>query len=177
MSATAAPAPSAPAAAAVAGRAARSRLLRFALVGASGVVVNLAALWALAGVLGVRDLVASPIAVEASILWNFVLNDAFTFHDRNAGAQVGWVRRLLRYNAVSLVGLALQLGTFVLVRALVLHVLHREALGVLRYAVQCVGIALATAWNFAGNLHFTWRQAPTAGVAAPPPRAAGEGAA
>ena len=144
----------------------RSRLFRFALVGASGVAVNLGALWLLAGVLGVREVLGSAIAVEVSILWNFALNDAFTFRDRNAGAQVGAVRRLLRYNVVSLLGLAIQLGSFVLVRAAVLHAVHRDALGALRYPVQCVGILLATAWSFAGNLHFTWRQA-----TAPAPRA------
>ncbi len=137
-----------------------SRFVRFALVGASGVAVNLGALWCLAGVLGVRDVLASAMAVEVSIVWNFALNDTFTFRDRNAAAQVGAAHRLLRYNLVSLVGLAIQLGTFVLVRVAVLHGLHREALGALRYPVQCVGIVLATAWSFAGNLHFTWRQVP-----------------
>jgi putative flippase GtrA len=137
----------------------RSRVVRFALVGASGVAVNLGALWFLAGALGLREVFASAIAVEASIVWNFALNDAFTFRDRNAAAQVGAARRWLRYNLISLVGLAIQLGTFVLLRAAVLNGLHREALGALRYPVQCAGIALATAWSFSGNLHFTWRQA------------------
>ena len=143
-----------------------SRFARFALVGASGVVVNLTALWLLAGVLGVREVIASAVAVEVSIVSNFALNNAFTYRDRNACAQAGLAGRLLRYNLVSLVGLAVQLGTFVLVRALLLHALHQESLGALRYGAQCVGIVLATAWSFAGNLHFTWRQA-----------SAGEGAA
>lgn len=137
----------------------KARLVRFAAVGASGVVVNLAALWLLAGQLGMRDVAASAIAVELSILWNFALNNAFTYGDRNAGATAGLGERFLRYNAVSLVGLGIQLGAFVLTRALLLRALHRPALGDLRYLAQCVGIVLATAWSFAGNLHFTWRQA------------------
>lgn len=153
----------------------RSRLARFLAVGATGVVVNLAGLWLLAGVLGVRDVLASAIAIEVSIVWNFLLNDAFTYRDRNAAAQAGPRQRLLRYNLVSLVGLGIQLGTFVLLRALLLHALHREALGVLRYPVQCAGIVLATGWNFAGNLRFTWRQ--RAPVARPRPAPAEEGAA
>jgi putative flippase GtrA len=137
----------------------RARLARFAVVGASGVVVNLAALWVLAGVLRVREVLASAIAIEVSILWNFALNNAFTYRDRNGRAAAGLLERAVRYNAVSLIGLALQLGTFVLVRALLLRGLGREALGALRYPAQCAGIALATLWNFTGNLHFTWRQA------------------
>ena len=136
----------------------RSRLARFAAVGASGVVVNLGVLWVLAGCLGVREVLASAVAVEVSILWNFSLNNAITYHDRNAAAEAGFGERLVRYNLVSLVGLAIQLGTFVLVRALVARGLHREALGVLRYPAQCLGIVLGMAWSFAGNLRFTWRQ-------------------
>jgi putative flippase GtrA len=142
-----------------------SRFARFAAVGASGVVVNLGALWLLAGVLGVREVLASGLAVEVSIVWNFAFNNAFTYRDRNARAAAGLAHRLLRYNLVSLLGLGIQVGTFVLVRALVLRGLHREALGALRYPAQCLGIALATAWSFAGNLHFTWRQAPREGAA------------
>lgn len=138
----------------------RERLLRFVAVGASGVVVNLGVLWLLAGVLRVREVLASAIAIEVSILWNFLLNDAFTYRDRNPRATAGRIERAVRYNAVSLVGLALQLGAFVLLRLVLLHVLGRESLGALRYPVQCAGIVLATAWNFLGNLRFTWRQAP-----------------
>jgi dolichol-phosphate mannosyltransferase len=138
----------------------RARLVRFGMVGATGVGVNLAALWLLAEVAGVRDVPASAIAIEASILWNFVLNDAFTYRDRNAGARAGRVERLARYNAVSLVGFAIQLGAVVVLRAVALHLLEREALGALRYPVQCAGIVLATAWNFTGNLRFTWAQRP-----------------
>lgn len=144
----------------------RSRVARFAAVGASGVVVNLGVLWALASWLGVREVLASAVAVEVSILWNFSLNNAFTYRDRNAAAAAGVAERLLRYNLVSLVGLGVQLGTFVLVRGLVVRGLHREALGVLRYPVQCLGIGLAMAFGFAGNLHFTWRQGRAAEEAA-----------
>lgn len=136
-----------------------SRLARFAAVGASGVLVNLGALWLLAAVLGWRDALASATAIEVSILWNFALNNTFTYRDRNDRASAGLLERAVRYNAVSLVGLALQLGTFVLLRVLLLRAFGRDSLGALRYPAQCAGIVLATLWNFAGNLHFTWRQA------------------
>jgi putative flippase GtrA len=145
----------------------RERFLRFAAVGLSGVVVNLGLLWLLAGVLRLREVLASAAAIEVSILWNFALNSLFTYRDRNAGAVARLAARALRYNLVSFAGLALQLGTFVLLRALLLRGLQRESLGALRYPAQCAGIALATAWNFTGNLRFTWRQAPAAREATP----------
>lgn len=55
--------------------------LRFALVGASGTVVNLgvfsAALHA-----NLNKFVASPLAIEVSIIWNFLLNNYWTFKER-----------------------------------------------------------------------------------------------
>ena len=143
----------------------QARFARFLAVGASGVVVNLGVLALLAGALQVREVLASAIAIEVSILWNFGLNNAFTYRDRNARASAGLIERAIRFNAVSLVGLGVQLGTFVLLRVLLLHGLERESLGVLRYPAQCAGIALATFWNFAGNLRFTWRQAKARGTA------------
>ncbi len=142
------------------------RMLRFAAVGASGVLVNLGALWLFASVLALRDALASAAAIEVSIVWNFCLNNAFTYRDRNAQARAGFRERLVRYNLVSLVGLAIQLGTFLLARGALLHALRRDALGDLRYLAQLLGIVLATGWSFAGNLHFTWRQTARSGAAA-----------
>jgi len=129
-------------------------------VGASGVVVNLAALGLLAGVLHVHEVAASALAIEISIVSNFALNDSFTFRDRVLGAGAGRLERLARYNVVSLVGLGLQLGAFVALRLLAVRGLGLPSLGPWRYVAQLAGIALALAWNFAGNLHFTWRAAP-----------------
>ncbi len=121
--------------------------------------VNLGALWLLADVVQLPELASSALAVEASIVSNFLLNDVFTFRDRRARARAGFTERLVRYNLVSLVGLAIQVGTFALARFVAVHGLHREALGGLKFLAQMGGIALATAWNFAGNLRFTWTQA------------------
>ena len=85
------------------------RLWRFGAVGASGSLVNLGALHLFAAVLGLPELAASAAAVELSVLWNFALNDAFTFRDRRSGR---WPARLLRYHVVSAVGVAIQLAVF-----------------------------------------------------------------
>src|SRR6266545_3266518 len=88
------------------------RAARFAAVGLSGAVVNLTILHLLAGVLGLGEILSSALAIEASIVWNFVLHDAITFRDRRGSAQVGATGRLLRYHVVSAVGALVQLGTF-----------------------------------------------------------------
>jgi putative flippase GtrA/predicted membrane-bound dolichyl-phosphate-mannose-protein mannosyltransferase len=120
------------------------RVVRFGLVGLSGVAVNLLLLFLLHGVLRLHDLVAVPLAVEASILSNFLLNDRFTFRDRRQGHRL---RRLAQFNAVSLLALVVNVTVYaVLARGVGLHYL----------AAESVAIVLAFGANYAGNLHWTY---------------------
>lgn len=136
----------------------RPRLLRFAAVGLSGIPVNLGMLWVFADYLGWPLWLSSPIAIEISIVWNFLLNDAWTFRDKKAGASAGFFHRAYRYNLVSLVGLAIQWGTALGTSHLIVTSLELDAPGLWKYPAQLTGIAVAMAWNFASNFYFTWAQ-------------------
>src|SRR4051794_15148562 len=59
-----------------------TRLLRFNLVGAIGVVVQLALLALLTRAFGLNYLWASAIAVALTVLHNFAWHERFTFYDR-----------------------------------------------------------------------------------------------
>ncbi len=153
----------------------RPRLWRFAAVGFSGVFVNLGFLFLFSDVLhiddrleqwlghqlivfGVRDVVSSAAAIELSILWNFLLNNAWTFRDKNARARSGVLSRLVAYNVVSLVGLLIQLAAFIGLNALIMRSLGLNDPGLYKYGAQLVGIGAAMAWNFLSNFYFTWAQ-------------------
>ncbi|MGJ3522607.1 GtrA family protein [Nitratidesulfovibrio sp. D1] len=83
--------------------------LFFCFVGATGVAVNLAGFTALlAG--GVPPLLASPLAVEIAILWNFLLNNRLTFSKTESGRSP--FGKLLRFNLASLAGLGVHWATF-----------------------------------------------------------------
>jgi dolichol-phosphate mannosyltransferase len=85
----------------------RSRMLLFALVGLSGLVVNSAALWLLhQQALALHYLVAATLATQVSTLWNFVLTDRLVF--RGAHATGGW-GRLWRFFAMNNLALLLRL--------------------------------------------------------------------
>ncbi len=58
--------------------------VKFAIVGAIGIVVN-EGLLILIRSMGVYYLTAGAVAIEISILSNFVLNDLWTFRDRRTG--------------------------------------------------------------------------------------------
>lgn len=122
------------------------RFLRFVAVGASGVVVNLGSFWVLL-TLGVHRFVASPIAIEVSIVWNFLWNNYWTFADREL---VGRNRvRGLRFNLVSLGTLALSFGTF-----LGLQWLDPDGLTLLH---QAAGIVPGVLVNYFLNAYWTFR--------------------
>lgn len=119
------------------GPTAAQRTLRFSLVGATGVVVNLGILHALVRQAGLHYALASAVAIEASLLSNFLGHRFWTWRDRPGG----W-RSLAAFHAVAVVGIALQWVTLVAgVEVLRLHYLAAAALG----------IGIAAAWNFLGH--------------------------
>ncbi len=120
--------------------------LKFSLVGLSGVLVNLGSFQLALG-LGVHKFLASPIAIELSIVSNFLLNNYWTFADR-AMTSRGRVRGL-KYNLVSLTTLALSYATFVL-----LSMLFPQAPPVV---LQGCGIIPATLCNYLLNSYWTFR--------------------
>jgi len=121
--------------------------LKFAAVGTTGVAVNLGVFTWLLG-LGMNRFLASPIAIEASIVSNFLLNNYWTFRERRTRGR----KRIkgLKFNVVSLLALAISFGTFVLLSALFPHTAPQVH--------QLIGIVPATAVNYFLNSYWTFRQ-------------------
>ena len=92
------------------------RWMKFNLVGAVGIAVQLAVLWMLIG-LGLEYMLATMLAVESAVLHNFVWHERFTWADR-AGER-GWevAGRLFRFNLTT--GAVSIGGNLVLMRLLV----------------------------------------------------------
>lgn len=120
--------------------------LRFLAVGASGVVVNLACFTLLLE-LGVHKYLASPIAIEISIISNFLLNNYWTFGSRKRTDRTGI--RGLKFNAVSLLSLVFSYGIFVVLTLIFPNVLPQIH--------QLVGIVPATLINYLLNSYWTFR--------------------
>jgi putative flippase GtrA len=146
--------------------------VKFCIVGFSGLLVNVAVLFALADVLQVHTNVSAAIAIEISICTNFLLNDRWTFADKVGRAGAWWVR-VARFHAVSAVGAVLQWVVFVsgnyLIARMTIEGFSSTAIEVVtappevggfKYLSQFVGIGLAAVWNFVANLVWTWRQHP-----------------
>ena len=124
------------------------RFLKFCAVGLSGVLVNMGLLWLLTEMVGFPYLVSAAFSIETSVISNFVLNDYFTFPDRRLPKAKSFLNRLLKFNLVSLAGLAINMGILWL---------FTEAFGIYYLLSNLCGIAAATLWNYLVNTWWTWK--------------------
>ncbi len=130
------------------------RILRFGIVGASGVAVNMG-IFALGTYVlfahmeeASRNITAGVLGVLVSILTNFLLNDAWTWRDRRKGGRAGLIRRLLMYYVVAGVAGGVQIGVMALLSI---------QFGLWEQAANLVGIAGGIAINFFVNNLWTFR--------------------
>jgi len=74
------------------------RWMKFNAVGGMGILIQLGVLAFLTEALRVPYLVATAVAVETTILHNFIWHERFTWADRKSRDRLG---RLLRFNATT----------------------------------------------------------------------------
>jgi dolichol-phosphate mannosyltransferase len=121
--------------------------VKFCVVGGSGVFVNMGIYVLMTRLMDILYYIASPIAIELSILWNFTWNNLWTFKKREASAT--WTGRLIRFHVVA--------GVAGLVNYLTLLVLV-SVLGVWDILANLIGIAFGTLVNYFMNSLWTWRE-------------------
>ncbi len=121
-----------------------TQLILFCLVGLVGVGVNLAVLYILTEA-GMYYLLSGAVAIELSLLTNFVLNRSWTFRDE--ARHVGLAKALAKDHVTRSIGMGINVGC--------LYVLTEFA-GLFYMLSMLVGIGLATLWNFVGNVRWVW---------------------
>ncbi len=141
-----------------------NRLLKYAVVGGLGTGVNEGVVLVTTKFIPIS--LSLALAIEVSILFNFVLNDLWTFSDRRIGSV--W-KRLGKFHLSSLSGGAVQ---YVVVVALLLAVLHfgnlTEILTILFFSslvklqslllgvINFVGIVAGFFVRFLTSVKFVW---------------------
>lgn len=133
------------------------RVFKFGIVGISGIVVNLGILYILVEFfpmdirfMGMDDLfvkLASAVAIEISILNNFIWNDIWTFSSAPSRKVTSWWHRVIAFNVVSAGGAVINIVIF--------NVLNGW-FAVYYLAAQFIGILVGFVWNFLVNRRFTW---------------------
>ena len=126
------------------------RFVKFCLVGASGVGVNVGAYWVLTRIFHLSYLIANPISIQVSILTNFLLNDIWTWRDRRTGGIKRWARRMIEFTFVAnITAFAVQYLTLIILTG----VFHMNDLISL-----LIGIGLGTILNFTVNHLWVFRK-------------------
>ena len=121
--------------------------VKFVVTGLTGILVNLGSFFLLIK-LGMHKFLASPVAIELSIISNFLINNYWSFADR---VMIDHARtRIMKYNLVALSTLVLSYVTFI-----VLSFLFSEASPVL---LQGCGILPAGFLNYFMNSSWTFRE-------------------
>ncbi len=124
------------------------RFLKFLAVGGTGILINMGVLYALTEGAGWYYLLSSVIAIETAILSNFFLNDHFTFSSLVSGSSEKKRIRLLKYNLVSLGGMAFNVG---------LLWLFTSVFGVYYLISNLIGIVSVTVLRYLVHLNWTWK--------------------
>jgi len=121
------------------------RLLFFAMVGGSGVLVHYSVLSLLFVGAGLTFTLGQSVATVTAMTWNFVLNNLFTYRDRRL---TGWrfVRGLLSFYAVCGVGALANIG-------IAAYSFAYNAQWMLSAAA---GIVVGMMWNYLATARFTW---------------------
>jgi dolichol-phosphate mannosyltransferase len=125
------------------------KFVKFCLVGLSGVLVDMSALFVLndSRFFGFGVIMSKFIAVELAIVNNFAWNDRWTFRSA-AGRPHSIMSRFFKFNLICSAGLVLSLS--------LLYILNRR-LGINVYVANLVAIVFTTIVNFWLNLKLNWK--------------------
>ncbi|MBW4592033.1 MAG: GtrA family protein [Brasilonema angustatum HA4187-MV1] len=127
-----------------------SRFTRFAVVGFSGVFVDLGTFYFLHSSLCLTLTMSAMLSTEIAIINNFIWNDLWTFNDVSYQLKNNQkLQRFIKFNLICLVGLVLN--------SLIVSLLFYK-FQVNEYIAKLMAIACVTLWNFWLNLKINWQQ-------------------
>ena len=131
-----------------------ARLAGFALVGASGFLIDVALYLALQGV-GVEHRVARFLSFWPAVTWNWLVNRALTFDERPRQPRA---RQWTRFAVSSVLGLGVNVGSYTLLTSVV-ALFSRHRLPAL-----VIGVCLGGVVNFLISNRYVYRRdAPRSG--------------
>lgn len=129
-------------------------MLKFALVGSSGVIVNLGIFSGIQYILSYSHLLSDPGLLaaslagdEVSILYNYFLNNMWTFNNSSNRDHV--ISKLLKFHVTA--------AASVVINNSILFILYKLFL-VPDIPAKLIGIIVAFFWNYFINVKWTWRE-------------------
>jgi putative flippase GtrA len=139
------------------------RLLKFITVGGLGTLINEGVF-----ILAAHDMpifFSLALAIEVSIIFNFILNDIWTFNDRRVGS---FIKRLLKFHGSSFSGGIVQYITVILLLVMFLHFSNSSEILLFLFfsgvkaqslslaVINFIGIVSGFAVRFVTSLKYVW---------------------
>jgi putative flippase GtrA len=126
------------------------QLRRFVVVGSVAAGVQLVLLWLFVDAGGLNYLLGAVIAIECTIVFQYVLNNAWTFRTTRNTGRLEYAVGLLKTNVVRGTAMPIQLGVlFLLV----------EWLGLSYLPANGFAIAISGIYRYVLDARWTWGQA------------------
>lgn len=122
------------------------RLIKFLIVGVSGVFVNMLFLWFFKEIAGLDLKIAGILAIEISVVSNFILNNYWTFNKLNLKTSI--FSRFFKYNFSVIIGIG--------INYVVLLLLTKPTGSYL--IANLIGIGLATISNYLFSSRWAWKK-------------------
>ena len=119
---------------------------KFALIGVTNTVVDIAALFLLTRYLGFSAVSANLVSVEIAIVWSFTWNSLWTFSKRNT--QDSLLKKFLIFQFISLGGYAINQ---------IMFVLFFEVLGIFDLFTKVLTVPFTLVFNYLLNSRWTFR--------------------
>ena len=121
-----------------------SQLLKFALVGITGMGLDFGTTWLLKERVKINKFVANACGFSIAVVNNFILNKCWTFDNQNPIA----TEQFFKFLVISIVGLG--------INSLLLFILLKKIKGNF-YLVKLAVIGLVFFWNFSANYLYTFK--------------------
>ncbi len=123
-----------------------TRFALFATVGALGVGIHMAVLWALLSVAGTGFTAGQALATLTAMTFNFWLNNFLTYRDKKLAGMRNLLLGWASFCAACLIGAFANIASAVYLREL----------GVTWVLAALAGVALGSVWNYVLSSRFVW---------------------
>lgn len=123
------------------------RFIKFCIVGASGVIVNLGLLAILVEIFNIVERPAYIIAVAVSILTNYAFNSLFTYSDKKSPDRKESMRRVIYYYVFSVVTMFFNFAIFSFGLSIGLHYILAAIIGVIAATLLNFFLATKVIWR------------------------------
>ena len=121
-----------------------SKLLKFGIVGCSGMIIDFGATYLCKEILKINKFLSNGIGFILAATSNYFINRIWTFNSQTEDIGIQYAQ----FMTVSVIGLG--------INSLVLYLLN-EKLKWNFYFSKLIAIAITTIWNFFANLLFTFK--------------------